>query len=135
MTKHYFGEKCCDFYIIFWLKMQLFTRPFSERVYAFKNLHLGKVCLFDVICSTLVYVLMEKFSKNVMYHLIKHPIYLHIKLKKMDIQERAYAIFKKYLLRKGDSKFRWIPHIEQTQACFILTLFLMGGGQICPPIR
>ena len=62
MTKHYFGEKCRILGIIFWLKMSGFTHHFSGRVYAFKNLHLGKVWLFDVICSPLELTLGTKDS-------------------------------------------------------------------------
>ena len=36
-----------------WWKLSRFTRHFLGRVYAFKNLHLGKVCLFGVICLPL----------------------------------------------------------------------------------
>ena len=52
-TRNFFGEKCRDLRIIFGLKMSRFTHHFSGRVYAFQNLHLGKVWLFDVICSPL----------------------------------------------------------------------------------
>ena len=52
--------------------MSRFTRHFSERVFALKNLHLGKVWLFDVICSMFTPAFkIRMFSKKLELKILK----------------------------------------------------------------
>ena len=64
MTKHFFGEKCCNLCIIFWWKWRNLSVFFGEkcrelRIIFWEESMLSKICiwenvyLFDVICSPL----------------------------------------------------------------------------------